>query len=93
MRASASQAKARFEALSRECGGCLVWFGVTCGAWGDPWCPGHWRWTARNPLVVAKDLREYATHSDDLLGLEELRRRRWLKTTLETSVSESSPGA
>lgn len=38
----------------------------------DPW----WRWTSTRPVVVARTLREYAEATDDLLGLDELRRRR-----------------
>lgn len=37
--------------------------------------PWH-AWTAARPLIVATSLREYAEATDDLLGLEELRRRR-----------------
>lgn len=53
----------------RECGGCLIWFGVLCAPWGDRRGKGHWRWTAARPLIVAQSLKEYAEHSDDLLGL------------------------
>lgn len=42
-----------------------------------PW----WRWTATQPIIVARTLREYAEATDDLLGLEEFRRRRQLGAT------------
>jgi hypothetical protein len=55
------------------------WKGVVAAPWTEPEIAAPdpaWRWTAARPVVVASSLREYAEATDDLLGLEELRRRR-----------------
>ena len=61
--------------------GSWYWRGVVVD-WEQPRvCTPWWVWTATRPLVVATSLREYAGATDDLLGLEELRRRRRLRET------------
>jgi hypothetical protein len=56
--------------------GTTYWTGQVVDWTQPPGAAPWWRWTAARPLVVARTLREYVDATDDLLGLEELRRRR-----------------
>lgn len=60
---------------SAGCGGCWIYVGVVLEPHVGP-LHTHWRWTANTPLVIASTLHEYATATDDQLGLEALRSTR-----------------